>query len=203
MNHSVLQISNVRQNHAALASATEAPRSSNFTRTRAHASVDGSRHTLQDGEGVRYTKIATGPAPTFAYGPSQIPSNRGPIAPALAMLQGNCRNLLSSMSSSQNAASNRQGHSFLTHRGEPGLVKYQNDGAAAIYVNGKETFKCFIGSHYPGDTHIMMRGPGERMYAGRNLPQDYLQEGNALVNSAQRALSGLGDVQLQMRRWGH
>jgi hypothetical protein len=206
MIYSVSQAPAIRQNNRNHPSAAEMPGTPNFSRnrvdspaghsTKAHP-VDGNRQRAV------YEPIAHGAKPVqFAHGPCRIPSSTEPGSPALTALRDNCKAMLSSLDHLHGIEARNRGIPFMTRNGEAGLVKKENNGMASILVNGKTVVQCFNDIHYPGDTHIMMAGPGNKMYAGRYLPQDYLAEANALVQSANNSISNQGQVQNQMRRWG-
>jgi hypothetical protein len=205
MTYSVSQMAASRQNNQNPSSVQKTPDAPNFIRNRVDAPGRHSTNPHPDGNRlpVRHPQGANGPAPMrFVTGPCQIPPSNQPDSPALATLRGNCKALLSSLDNPQGSALQSRGIPFLTRNGEAGLVTKESPGVAAILVNGKPVLKCFNDIHYPGDTHILMAGPGGRMHAGRDLPQDYLAKANSLVQSASNSISNQGQVQRGIRRWG-
>lgn len=95
----------------------------------------------------------------------------------------------------------RAGKTFYTRHGEAALVKKGADDSVEIFVKDKLTFRCFTDRQYPRRTHVMMATPSGHFGAGRNLPANYLEEANALVTSAQTAVSNPGFVQRSLLRW--
>ncbi|MGJ7580806.1 hypothetical protein ACSFA3_11555 [Variovorax sp. RHLX14] len=171
----------VRQRNQAITSPVAKPAAQNFVRNAADVGVGDS---VKDGQ--RRSGSTRG---AVLAGPNQIPVNTARESRALVSLRLDSRSLLGLIN---NMPDPQRGQTFYSPQGELALVRNDGQGMAEILVNGKPAFKCFNDNFYPGATHVMMAGPQNRMYAGRDLPPAYLAQANALVGHAHRAISGLG-----------
>ena len=82
------------------------------------------------------------------------------------------------------------GMPFATVRRERGNISVDHQGTWTISVNERPVLKFFNDYYDNTNTHIMMAGPDNLMYAGRNLPSNYVLEANDLVDSALKDLLG-------------
>jgi hypothetical protein len=118
------------------------------------------------------------------YPPLERPDSR-----ELAFLRRNAQYLIGKM----NAVSELFQHAgmpFATARRERGNISVDHQGTWTISVNERPVLKFFNDYYDNTNTHIMMAGPDNLMYAGRNLPSNYVLEANDLVNSALKDLLG-------------
>ena len=115
--------------------------------------------------------------------PTRIPAPTRPDSRELTALRHKGRSLLDKM---DRTAHFHAGDSvpFRTHRGERASLTQDRDGGVTIATKGRPILNITADAYDRRNVHVLMRGPDDRMHAGRNLPSDYVAEAARLVDSA-------------------